>query len=31
MKMVVAYVEPGRYEQIREDLLGLRFPSALGG
>lgn len=27
MKMVVAYVEPGRYEQIREDLLGLGFPS----
>ena len=27
MKMVVAYVEPGRYEEIREKLLGLGFPS----
>ena len=27
MKMVVAYVEPERFEGIREDLLGLGFPS----
>ena len=27
MKMVVAYVDPERFEQIREDLLGLGFLS----
>jgi nitrogen regulatory protein PII len=31
MKMVVAYVDPDRFESIREALLGLGFPSLSAG
>jgi nitrogen regulatory protein PII len=31
MKMVVAYVDPDRFEAIREALLGLGFPSLSAG
>jgi nitrogen regulatory protein PII len=31
MKMVVAYVDPERFEPIREALLGLGFPSLSAG